>query len=314
MSEQTPGSVQTVSPGEPEPESEPQSEPQPETETETEAAARPEQPETEAPAPLPGQAQEPAQPLGALQIQPDPYFVPQQPPKAKRRFPWRWVGASVLTLAVGSGCAFGVIAVKRTDIPGLATAADGRYDFAPLVLPALAPGQTDPNDAGNEGGQHLADIRELLLPAPEGATRDAALPGATGWVTESATLALLGAAASAENLATDGWRHTAGVSWTTPDGAETKIYLLQFIDAVAAGDAGSGFNGFGGVDSSQPQYFSVNGVTPVSYQKSVHGGTATWYGEVQVRDTEFLIVYQAPDSVGIAPFEQEADLQVELLQ
>lgn len=300
MSEQTPGTVRTASPGELESEleSEPVTKVVPETVTNTAAEAEAE-----------------AEPEAAAET--PPTVRPEQPETAapvKRPFPWRWVGASVLTLAVGSGCAFGVMAAERTDIPGLATAADGRYDFAPLTLPALAPGQADPNNTANEGGQHLSDIRELLLPAPEGATRDAALPGAAGWVSESATLALVGANSSAEDLATYGWRHTAGVSWKTPDGAATKIYLLQFIDAIEAGNAAGGFTAFGGLDWSAPKDFDVDGVTPVSYEESVHGGTTTWYGEAQVRDTEFLIVYQAPDSVGVAPFEQEADLQVELLQ
>src|SRR6185437_1020159 len=97
-------------------------------------------------------------------------MMPVAEPKPKRPFPWRWAGAVVTALAVGAGCAFAVMAPQRTDLPGLKTADDGRYVFAPLNLPSLAPGQLAPGDASNTGGQHLADIRKLLLAAPQGAT------------------------------------------------------------------------------------------------------------------------------------------------
>lgn len=284
-----------------------------------------------APTPAPTAVADPAQPqpplaAGVPQPQafpypapgpapyPYPYLVAEQPPKPKRHFPWRWVGAVVVTLAVGAGCAFAVMAPKRTDLPGLATAADGRYTFAPLSLPTLAPGQADPTASANAGGQHLADIRKLLLPAPEGAVADQSLPGATGWVSLADTLTLLGGSSqSKKQFATDGWRHTAGVAWKTPDGADTKIYLVQFIDSQADSDASSALDLFGGAQGT-PQTFNGPGTSTVTYTKTVSGSTVTWYGEVQVLDTELLIEFKAPNTVGIAPFEQEADLQVELLQ
>ena len=245
---------------------------------------------------------------------PYPYLAAEQPPKPKRHFPWRWIGATVVTLAVGAGCAFAVMAPKRTDLPGLATAADGRYTFAPLSLPTLAPGQADPTASANAGSQHIADIRKLLLPAPEGAVADHSLPGATGWVSLADTLTLIGASSQTkEQLSTDGWRHTAGVAWTTPDGADTKIYLAQFIDSSAAGDAANAFSSFAGT-SGVSQTFDASGSTIVNYTKSVSGSTTTWYGDAQVADTELLIVFKAPNTVGIAPFEQESTLQIELLQ
>src|SRR6266702_4529433 len=64
-----------------------------------------------------------------------------EPLEPRRRFPWRWVGAVVVALAVGTGCAFAVMTPQRTKLPGLKTASDGRYTFAPLRLPTLAPGQ-----------------------------------------------------------------------------------------------------------------------------------------------------------------------------
>jgi hypothetical protein len=46
----------------------------------------------------------------------------------------------------------------------------------------------------------------------------------------------------------------------------------------------------------------------------VTGSSATWYGITQVHDVELLIEYTAPASNGISPFEQEVDLQTELLE
>ena len=89
--------------------------------------------------------------------------------KPKRRFPWRWAGALATAIVVGVGCAFAVMAPPHTDLPGLKTPSDRRYVFAPLSLPTLAPGQLPPGDLANTGEQHMADIRKLLLPAPQGA-------------------------------------------------------------------------------------------------------------------------------------------------
>jgi hypothetical protein len=236
-----------------------------------------------------------------------PYTI--APPKPKRPFPWRWAGAVVVMLAVGAGSAYGVMAPKRTDLPGLATAADGRYIFAPLTLPSLAPGQADPTASANAGGQHLSDIRKLLLPAPAGATADHALPGASGWVSQSATLKEIGSG-TASDLAKDGWRHTAGTAWKTPDGADTKIYLLQFIDDAAARDAQNGISAF---NTGDTEPLSAPDSVGVQYSTVKHGATTTWYGATTIGDTEFLIVYTAPSSVGITPFKQEVDLQVEML-
>jgi hypothetical protein len=242
--------------------------------------------------------------------------APLEPPVAeKRKFPWRWVGAVLTSLAVGTGCAFAVLAPQRTHLPGLATAADGRYTFAPLTLPTLAPGQAAPSSDVNAGGQHISDIRKLLLSPPEGATPDRSLPGASGWFSRAATLKLLANPQADEQLRTDGWRHTAAIAWKTPDGAETKIWLFQFIDSGAAGDAAQVINTFAGQSlNTDPAIITVDQLTSVEYERVVTGSTATWYGLAQVHDIEFLIEYSAPASIGLAPFQQEASLQTELLQ
>ena len=251
-------------------------------------------------------------PQAGYAVYPASVLAPQ--PKPKRAFPWRWAGAVVVLLAVGGASAFGVLAQKRTDLPGLQTAADGRYDFAPLAMPSLAPGQSDPLSQGNAGFQHLSDIRKLLLPAPVGATKDASLPGASGWVSESASVAVTGDSSGTTDFAADGWRHTAGAAWKTPDGADTKIYLLQFIDDASCADASSAFTNFGGNLDAATQTLNVLGKTAVAYTTVKKGSTTTRSGYATVGDTVFLIVYTSPSSVGLAPFEQEVDLQAELLQ
>ncbi|HWG26537.1 hypothetical protein [Actinospica sp.] len=240
----------------------------------------------------------------------------EPPVKARRKFPWRWAGAAVTMLAVGTGCAFAVLAPQRTDLPGLKTAGDGRYTFAPLTLPTLAPGQAAPGTDANHGQQHVSDIRKLLLSPPEGATADRSLPGASGWVSRAATVGILDNPQASYQLRTDGWRHTAGVAWKTPDGADTKIWLLQFIDGEATDDAYSTLNSFYSVSAqgATAETLEINQATAATYVRVVKGSTATYYGQVQLYDIAFLIQYTAPVSVGVAPFEQEIDLQAELLQ
>jgi hypothetical protein len=289
-------------------------------------APEPSQETVQVPAPAPAPAQEtapipaptPVPAFGQSVLFPtfaEPALPPPPPlPKPRKKFPWRWVGAVVAMLAVGAGCAFAVMAPQRTELPGLKTPSDGRYDFAPLVLPTLAPGQSDPDSSGNPGAQHISDIRKLLLSPPKGAVLDHSLPGATGWVSRSATLSVLGNEQAAEQLNTDGWRHTAGIAWKTPDGAETKIWLVQFIDSSAETDASVAFSSFDGGSTADPTSIAVADSTTANYVRVVKGSTATWYGQVDVDDAELLLEFTAPTTVGIAPFEQELDLQVELLQ
>lgn len=298
------------------------------------------------PAPIPAQAPawdsapqfDPAQadvspygaaPYGAPHYAAPPFLMPPDPVaearrKQRKRNTARWTGAVVLAVAVGAGSAFAVIQPKRTDIPGLATASDGRYVFPALTLPTLDAGLAEPGDIlDNPGEKHLADIRKLLLPAPQGAVQTKSLPGTTGWLPESALVTLANPSVS-ETLGEDGLRHTAATGWTTPDGAATSIYLLQFPDNSAALDGGQQFaddlntQPAGGSTAT----FPLSGVRPgvsdakptVAYYTVAKGGKKTQYGYFVCGDTEVLIVFSAPATVSITPFEQEAQLQAELLQ
>jgi hypothetical protein len=244
-----------------------------------------------------------------------PGFPDLPPAKPKRRVPWRWLGALVTAGAVGVGCAFAVMAPQRTDLPGLKTPSDGRYTFAALSLPTLAPGQAAPGDPSNLGGQHLADIRKLLLPAPQGAVSDHALTLADGWLPLADSLKLTWSPSAQVDFGHYGWRHTAAESWKTTDGAETKIYLLQFDSAANAALAQPTLEDMTGEpDGATTSSFNLSAAQSLDYYRSVKGPTTTWYGIALIHDTVLEIVYTEPTPVGFAPFQQEFSLQAQLLE
>ncbi|MFD5465980.1 hypothetical protein ACFWIQ_24570 [Kitasatospora sp. NPDC127059] len=110
----------------------------------------------------------------------------------RRKAAVRW-GCAVLVFALaGTGTALAVTAPERTDIPGLATANDGRYTFPPLALPPLPSGKAAPNlkDKGDGKGLHQADLRHLLLPAPKeagGSVNPPLFPAPTATASATAT-------------------------------------------------------------------------------------------------------------------------------
>ncbi|MFF2617321.1 hypothetical protein [Kitasatospora sp. NPDC058046] len=124
-------------------------------------------------APVPGKGADPvlealaepvAEPFAAAE---DPAALAEQEARRTRRrkAAVRWSGAVLVFALAGTGSALAVTAPDRTDLPGLATASDGRYTFAPLTLPPLPAGQEAPDDKGKS--PHHADLRHLLLPAPK---------------------------------------------------------------------------------------------------------------------------------------------------
>ncbi|MEU9150221.1 hypothetical protein AB0D59_06675 [Streptomyces sp. NPDC048417] len=168
--------------------------------------------------------------------------VPPQPPKKDRRVlraTLRWVSAVAVFAVAGAGTAYGVTRLDRTDVPGLATHSDGRWTYPTLVRPPLPSGSPGPNDdARNPAGTHFADLRKLVLPAPEGATADAALKGTDGWLATGTFLKEFSVASDREDigqlLTDNGLRHIAARGWTTADGTHTRVYLLQFDTAAVA--------------------------------------------------------------------------------
>ena len=242
----------------------------------------------------------------------------------KRRNVLRWTGALVLALVVGGGIAYAISLPQRTDIPGLRTASDGRYTFPTLSLPTLPAGQPAPSASANKDAQqHLADIRQLLLPHPVGATVSGAK--ASGWFDNAYTLFSIPNVKS--TFVQYGLRHTATTAWTTTDGATTKIYLLQFSDGPAAGSAEGKLSQFGG-NGSTSLSGAVNGVPPkttpiaVPQDAGVSGdysvvkavGKTTRYGAFVSGDVIALVIQSGPPSLMDTPFLQTLTLQAELLQ
>ncbi|MFD5458141.1 hypothetical protein [Streptomyces olivaceus] len=148
----------------------------------------------------------------------------------------RWTAAVVVLVAVGSATAYGVTRMDRTDVPGLATESDGRWKYPTLTAAPLPAGSPGPFAERNAAGAHYADLRALLLPAPEGAAEDRALRGTDGWLETKTFLAEYGDEsdrdAVRQKVVDAGLRHIAARGWTTPDGTHTRIYLLQFGTAA----------------------------------------------------------------------------------
>ncbi|WP_328720853.1 hypothetical protein OHT52_16180 [Streptomyces sp. NBC_00247] len=205
-----------------------------------------------APPPLPGgPAPLPPPPAGDAAVPVGDAAVPlvstgwQEPPAGPRkprralRAVARWTAAVLVFGAASAGTAYGITSMERTDVPGLSTVSDGRWDYPELALPALPPGKARPFDASNDAEIHYADVRKLLLPAPAGSVPDKKLTG--DWVPSAQFLSEFAGddrSHLGQVLTDSALRHTAGRGWTMPDGTSTKIYLLQFNSVAFATDLG----------------------------------------------------------------------------
>ncbi|AZQ35711.1 hypothetical protein EJ357_21245 [Streptomyces cyaneochromogenes] len=169
-------------------------------------------------------------------IPPPPEADPAVPPVKKGRgvlrAVLRWTAAVTVFAAVAASTAYGITRMERTDVPGLATETDGRWAYPEVTRPPLPSGSPAPFAEENAASLHHADLRELLLPAPEGATADKALSGRNGWLATKDFLAAYESGEDRDTLAqllTDhALRHIAARGWTMPDGTRTRIYLLRF--------------------------------------------------------------------------------------
>ncbi|MFB7397445.1 hypothetical protein [Streptomyces sp. NPDC056191] len=303
MTEQT-----LTQPGaEPQPEAQPQPQPQ---------AGAEHQPEVAAPA----------------QVQaPDP--VPEKPAKPRKsRRPLllgiaRWTAAVLVLGGVGTGTAMGITAMDRSEVPGLSTESDGRWEYPRLALPALPADALRPFTEGNDGEVHHADLRQLLLPAPKGATVDPKLKG--GWVGLDTYLAHFHADdrdAVKEALAESAPRHVAARGWTTPDGTSTRVYLLRFTsvafaeafkdDVLDTGTRGSRLpDGVDGetLDSSLKDarlpFLSLYSFD----ERKPYGPEQTRWAYIQAGDTLGLVVQSRKGAALTVPFQQTVVLQAQLL-
>ncbi|WP_441251043.1 hypothetical protein [Kitasatospora sp. McL0602] len=172
----------------------------------------------------------------------------------------RWGAAALVLLLTGAAAAVAVTLPERADLPGLGTPNDGRYSFAPLVLPPLPSGKPRPDSVADRA-HHFADLRGLLLPAPKGATSvvPAVSPAVSPTATATATATPTGSgtptatpsatppgtgtvwarctdyaardlhpATYTRLLTENACRSAARRSWTGPDGTRTELWLLGF--------------------------------------------------------------------------------------
>ena len=294
--------------------------------------------------PGPEQAHEPppvvAQP--PVVVQPPAFAVGESPPvpeappvaaKGRRTLPalLRWTAALAVFAAAGTATAYGIAGMERTDVPGLATKSDGRWDFPRLTKPPLPTGSPGPFAVGNVAGAHYADLRALLLPAPEGATEDKALRGSDGWLATKDYLAEYELKEEREEigqkLIDTGLRHIAARGWTAPDGTRTRIYLLQFdtanvvetefaSDAVAFTTPTYQVRGAAEVlyDEHYPEAAAVSNIARTAYVE------AKPYGAEQVRqaylcagDVYAVILQSREGTAEAVPFQQTVVLQSQLL-
>ncbi|MEV6165078.1 hypothetical protein AB0L71_24785 [Streptomyces sp. NPDC052052] len=263
-------------------------------------------------------------------VPPMPLLPPSQPrpPRRVLRAVARWTAAALVLGGVGAGTAFGITSMERTDVPGLATERDGRWDYPELSLPALPAGSPRPYSDSNPSEVHHADLRALLLPAPAGATEDKKLDG--GWVSTEQYLSEYGKDERSEitqTLEESAPRHVAARGWTMPDGTSTRIYLVQFnstaltryfITSINGGTTAAPL-----VEAPETEFDEgwegagkVDGISSFAYRE------AKPYGEAQVRhgylvagDTLALVVQSRRGKEGTpaVPFHQTLILQNQLL-
>jgi hypothetical protein len=272
------------------------------------------------------------QPLIPAQAQPEPVVapVPGKPRKSRKPLLWgivRWTAAVLVCGGVGAGTAMGITAMERTEVPGLATESDGRWEYPKLALPALPEGAPRPYTDGNDGEIHHADLRKLLLPAPKGATADPKLTG--GWAGVDSYLALLAEkdrGAAKEYLAESALRHVAARGWTTPDGTTTRIHLLRFSSvAFAEGLKDEAtrevFRGSRlplGVEEAEidmsTQDVDVPDLSVYAYkEKAPYGAEQTRWAYIQAGDTFAVVTQTRKGGALTVPFQQTVALQAQLL-
>ncbi|KOX21669.1 MULTISPECIES: hypothetical protein [unclassified Streptomyces] len=269
---------------------------------------------------------------GPAPVQEPPAPAPAREPAAPgraRRVLWavaRWTAAVVVCGGVGAGTATGITALDRTDVPGLATENDGRWEYPRLRLPALPADRPRPFTEGNEAEIHYADVRQLLLPAPAGATVDPELNG--GWVPEDTYLAGYGKEdrARVERVLDDvALRHITGRAWTMPDGTRTRVLLLRFSSVAHADHLDSSLTGDG--DEALPAGVGgaeildrvagdvrVPDVTAYAYkEKAPYGPEETLWAHVRAGDTLAVVTQTRKGGALTVPFQQTLVLQAQLL-
>ncbi|MEW2117850.1 hypothetical protein AB0945_22215 [Streptomyces sp. NPDC005474] len=260
---------------------------------------------------------------------------PAEPPVVRNRriLPavLRWTTAVAVFAAVGAATAYAITGMARTDVPGLATESDGRWTYPRLVKPPLPSGSPGPFAVGNVVGAHYADLRALVLPAPEGAREDKALRGSDGWLAAKDYLAEYQVKEErdelGQKLVDNGLRHIAARGWTTPDGIRTRIYLLQFdtanvvetafaSDAVAFATPNYQVRGAAEViyDEDFPETAAVSHVVRTAYvEEKPYGPEQVRQAYLAAGDVFAVILQSRAGTAEAVPFQQTVILQSQLL-
>ncbi|MDR6974569.1 hypothetical protein J2X68_001247 [Streptomyces sp. 3330] len=255
-------------------------------------------------------------------------------PKDRRvlRAMLRWTAVVTVFAALGAGTAYGITSMERTDVPGLATESDGRWAYPELTMPPVPSGSPRPFDTKNWGQSHYADLRALLLPAPEGATDDKALRGADGWLPTKDFLTVFESKEDQEavgRLLTDhGLRHIAARGWTTPDGTGTRVYLLQFDTGTVADNLYGELTTYGApryaargattaeFDDKYPTAadFDTMSVMRYSYDEvKPYGAEHLRQSYLRAGDVIALVLQSRKGTAAAVPFQQTVTLQSQLL-
>lgn len=243
----------------------------------------------------------------------------------------RWTAAVTVFAALAGGIGYGLTLPERTDMPGLATQDDGRWDYPELSLPALPSGAPAPFVDGNPGQVHHVDARDLLLPVPKGAAKDESLPPLdAGWVSDKTFASLYekdGRAGIEQSLTDDAVRHIAARGWVMPDGTRTSVYLLQFDSRAYASDFSSRLTAGGltpataladapeaELDDTWPTEATLPDVLRDAYDESKpYGKTHVRQAYLTAGDVLALVVQKRHGDVPDVPFRQTVVLQSQLL-
>ncbi len=276
-------------------------------------------------------AQQPTVPVqwgGVTQAEPEgpATFVQPAPPKPSLRDRHvlravaRWTLVTLVLGGLGAGSAYAITSMERTDVPGLATKDDGRWDYPRLKLPALPAAAPRPFSDANQGGIHHAALTDLLLPAPKGAKGDS---GAK----EVKAVDFVNLYAKDERgdmsaaLRDYGVRQIVARSWTAPDGTESRIHLLRFPSVGYADRFLDERLDLGAEAGSTPADVPEaeldeswdNPDIGVDVRQYVYGDSGGRLAYLAAGDTLAVIVQSNKDGAERIPFHQTVVLQTQLL-
>ncbi|WP_075733870.1 hypothetical protein [Streptomyces acidiscabies] len=236
-------------------------------------------------------------------------------PKARRvlRGVLRWAAAVAVFGVLGAGTAYGITRMERTDVPGLGTTSDGRWDYPEIQRPVAG-----------------ADLRAYVLPTPQGAVEDVALKGDGGWLAVKDFLAVYESADSrtkmGEYLKDYGLRHIAARGWTTADGTHTSVYLLRLDDSAVVDRLRENLTGYDApfypargaeeteFDDGIPYESNVQGVDRDVYdEKKPYGAEQLRQAYLFHADVMAVVLQSRKGSAASVPFQQTVVLQSQLL-